>query len=60
VLDREEQEYLTELKHKYKYMKKIVQQRLKDLRIEKQQAASSRRDSYIRPAGADHPLAQSS
>ncbi|XP_061178903.1 ras association domain-containing protein 1-like isoform X2 [Saccostrea echinata] len=60
VLDREEQEYLTELKHKYKFMKKIVQQRLKELRIEKQQAAGSKRDSYIRPAGADHPLAQSS
>ncbi|XP_022297766.2 ras association domain-containing protein 1-like isoform X2 [Crassostrea virginica] len=60
VLDREETEYMTELKHKYKFMKKIVQQRLKELRIERQQAAASKRDSYIRPAGADHPLAQSS
>ena len=60
VLDREETEYVTELKHKYKFMKKIVQQRLKELRIERQQAAASKRDSYIRPAGADHPLAQSS
>lgn len=60
VLDREESEYMTELKHKYKFMKKIVQTRLKELRIERQQAASKKRDSYIQPAGPDHPLAQSS
>lgn len=60
VLDREESEYMTELKHKYKFMKKIVQTRLKELRIERQQAAGKKRDSYIQPAGPDHPLAQSS
>lgn len=60
VLDREESEYMTELKHKYKFMKKIVQTRLKELRIERQQAAVKKRDSYIQPAGPDHPLAQSS
>lgn len=60
VLDREESEYMTELKHKYKFMKKIVQTRLKELRIERQQAAGKKRDSYIQPAGPGHPLAQSS
>ena len=35
VLDREENEYMTQLEYKYKVMRKIIQQRLKELRKEK-------------------------
>ena len=35
VLDREENEYCSQLEYKYKVMRKIIQQRLKELRKEK-------------------------
>ena len=35
VLDREESEYCSQLEYKYKVMRKIIQQRLKELRKEK-------------------------
>ena len=36
VLDREEQEHLTQLQYKYKVMKRVILQRMKELRIEKE------------------------
>lgn len=36
VLDREENEAIAQLQYKYRIMKRIIQQRLKELRKEKQ------------------------
>ena len=36
VLDREEQEYQDQLKYKYKVMKRIILQRMKELRLERE------------------------
>lgn len=36
VLDREEQEHLTQLQYKYKVMKRVILQRMKEIRLEKE------------------------
>ena len=34
VLDREEQEHLTQLQYKYKVMRRVILQRMKEIRLE--------------------------
>lgn len=47
VLDREEDEYLAQLKYKYKVMKRLILQRMKELRLEteRQKRASTANES---------------
>lgn len=39
VLDREEQEYISQLQYKYCVMKKIIHQRFKEIRKERRKSA---------------------
>ena len=36
VLDREESEHLTQLQYKYKVMRRVILQRMKEIRLEKE------------------------